>query len=122
MHTGIACNIDFAEDSRGRKLADIFLQNLDDRIQAKFFAILKELLDSDRGFILNEQKMEKLKGGSGIWELKAKIRGVGNFRVFCFREGPTWFLTNGFHKRGNRTPKAEIKRAVRIRDEFLNNN
>ena len=70
-----------------------------------------------RGYIRNVQKMEKLKGGEEIWELKVKM-GLGNFRIFSFRKGPTWFLTHGFTKKMKRTRREEIKRAVRIRSRY----
>jgi phage-related protein len=119
MVQGKCCNIDSAKNSNGKQLADEFLVDLDVRIQVKFRAIFQALLDSDKGFIPNKEKMEKLKGGSEIWELKAKISGIGNYRVFCFRKGNTWFLTNGFHKKTDKTPRSEIDRAVSIRDIYF---
>lgn len=118
MEKGKCCNIEFAENSSGKKLADEFLEGLDDRVAVKFRAIFAELLDSERGYIQNTQKMEKLTGGSGIWELKAKAKGIGNFRIFCFKEGPTWFLTHGFPKKKERTRRGEIKRAVDVKSRY----
>ncbi len=118
MIKGKSCNIEFAENSNGKKLADEFLEDLDDRVKVQFQALFKELLNSDNGIIPNIQKMEKLKGGNKIWELKAKIHGVGNFRIFCFKKGPTWFLTHGFSKKKERTRREEIDRAVRIRSGY----
>jgi len=118
MEKGKCCNIEFAENSRGRKLANEFLEGLDDRVAVKFRAIFAELLDSEKGYIPNTQKMEKLKGGSDIWELKAKARRIGNFRIFCFKKDSTWFLTHGFAKKKERTRREEIKRAIDIRSRY----
>ncbi len=119
MVKGKCCNIEFAENSNGRKLADEFLEGLNCKVQARLYALFRELLDSDKGVIKNTHKMEKLKGGSGIWELKAKIRGIGNFRIFCFRKGPTWFLTHGFPKKKEHTQRQEIRRAVDIKSRYF---
>jgi len=118
MIKGKCCNIEFAENSKGRKFADEFLEGLDDRVAVKFRALFAELLDSERGYIPNTQKMQKLKGDSGIWELKAKARRIGNFRIFCFQKGSTWFLTHGFPKKKERTRREEIKRAVGIKRRY----
>ncbi len=43
----------------------------------------------------------------------------GISRGWVFRYGNTLVLTNGFSKKGARTPKAEIVRCERLRDAFL---
>ncbi|MCD4830597.1 MAG: type II toxin-antitoxin system RelE/ParE family toxin [Anaerohalosphaeraceae bacterium] len=117
MHKGKYCNIEFVKTSNGKMPANEFLENLNEVIQAKFFGLFKELLDSDNGFISNSQKMTKLKGGDKIWELRVKVNGIGNFRIFCFRKGRTWYLTHGFHKKSRHTPITEINRAIRIKNQ-----
>lgn len=113
MHHRTHCDIQILED------ADEFLEDLPERVKVKFSALFREIRYSEKGFIPNTQKMKKLKGGSGIWELKVKVHGIGNFRVLCFQNGPTWVLTHGFHKKEEETRKSEIEKAERIRDEYL---
>jgi hypothetical protein len=41
----------------------------------------------------------------------------GQVRLFCYRDGTAWVLTNGDLKKSMETPKANIKRAERIMEE-----
>ena len=43
----------------------------------------------------------------------------GQARIFCFRDGQDWVLTNGDLKKSNQTPRPNIERAERIREEDL---
>ena len=54
----------------------------------------------------------------GIYELRATSHG-NIFRVCCcFDEGNIIVLFNGFQKKTNQTPRREIERALRVRDEY----
>jgi phage-related protein len=57
--------------------------------------------------------------GDGIWELRTK-QGNNIYRVFMFRWYDTILvLTHGLTKKSEQTPKGEIKRAIRYRDDWL---
>ena len=43
----------------------------------------------------------------------------GQVRIFCYRDGTAWVLTNGFLKKSEKTPPGLIERAERIRMEDL---
>jgi hypothetical protein len=41
----------------------------------------------------------------------------GQARVFCYKDGACWKLTNGALKRGNKAQDRDIDRAIRIMKE-----
>jgi phage-related protein len=112
MFKGRSCNLDFACCRDGSQPAKEFVDGLEVKDRTKFEALLRQL--SDTGTLWNKQKFKKLQGDSGIWELRA-----GDYRLFCFKSGRTWFLTNGFRKDTNRTPPQQVKLAIRVMNEHL---
>lgn len=54
-----------------------------------------------------------------IYELRVK-HSSNIYRIFFFRwKGTALLLTHGFTKKSEKTPKREINRAVRLRDDWL---
>ncbi|MFP3937085.1 MAG: type II toxin-antitoxin system RelE/ParE family toxin [Phycisphaerae bacterium] len=49
---------------------------------------------------------------SDIWQIRS-----GSLRILHYIEGNTLVLTHGFKKQSQKTPRGEIDRAVRIREE-----
>jgi len=48
-------------------------------------------------------------------------QGSDIFRIFCFfDQGQLVILTNGFQKKTQKTPKQEIKKALKIKEEYEN--
>jgi len=49
-----------------------------------------------------------------------RIQFGGNiYRIFCFfDDGKLIILLNGFDKKAQKTPRREIERALRLRDEY----
>ncbi len=65
-----------------------------------------------------EKFLKHLEGTDGLYEIRVEV-GSNIFRVFCFfDEGKLVVLLNGFQKKTNRTPKQEISRALRLKDEY----
>ena len=59
-----------------------------------------------------------LEGTNGLYEIRVQI-GNNIFRIFCFfDEGKLVVLTNGFQKKTQKTPKKEIEKALRIKQEY----
>lgn len=112
MLLGRKCNIDYAVRTNGSKPAKEFVESLNDRERLRFAAILQQLTET--GIIANAEKLKKLRGRSDIWEFKS-----GKYRLFCFKSGRTWVLTNGFRKETNRTPTKYTDLAIRIMKEHL---
>ena len=57
--------------------------------------------------------------GDGIFELRAKVGSDISRVLYFFFVGKKVILTNGFIKKTQKTPKAEIELAKRYRTEFL---
>jgi phage-related protein len=53
-----------------------------------------------------------------LYEARIKL-GSNIWRVFCFfDEGQLVILLNGFQKKTQKTPKSEIEKAVKLKDEY----
>ncbi len=48
-------------------------------------------------------------------------QGTDIFRIFCFFDkGQLVVLANGFQKKSQKTPKIEIEKAIKIKEEYFN--
>lgn len=65
--------------------------------------------------------LEHMTGTDGLFEIKIELGG-NIFRVFCcFDEGKLIVLFNGFQKKTQKTPKGEIEKAGKLKDEYFKN-
>ena len=113
-------NVEFYETQDGKSQIWEFLEELrikaatskDARIQHKQASLYIELLQQN-GTRLNENITKHLE--DGIWELRP-----GNNRVFYFFfQDNTFVLLHQFRKKAQKTPKREIEKAKRERDDYL---
>lgn len=113
-------NVEFYETQDGESQIWEFLEDLrikaatskDARIQHKQASLYIELLQQN-GTHLNENITKHLE--DGIWELRP-----GNNRVFYFfSQDNTFVLLHQFRKKTQKTPKREIEKAKRERDDYL---
>ena len=59
-----------------------------------------------------------LEGTDGLYEIRIQLASE-IFRIFCFfDEGKLVVLANGFHKKTQKTPKKEIVKALKIKEEY----
>lgn len=71
--------------------------------------------------IVSENHLKHLKSTDGLWEVRVSA-GNGIFRIFCFFDkGKLVILLNGFQKKTQKTPKKEIRKAERLKKEYLEN-
>ena len=112
--------VEFYETQDGKSQIWEFLEELrikaatskDARIQHKQASLYIELLQQN-GTLLNENITKHLE--DGIWELR-----LGNNRVFYFFfQDNTFVLLHQFRKKTQKTPKREIEKAKRERDDYL---
>ena len=62
--------------------------------------------------------LKTLTGTDGLMKTRTQLGG-NIYRVFCFfDEGQIIVLMNGFQKKPEKTPRNEIERAIRIREEY----
>ena len=113
-------NVEFYETQDGKSQIWEFLEELrikaatskDARIQHKQASLYIELLQQN-GTRLNENITKHLE--DGIWELRP-----GNNRVFYFFfQDNTFVLLHQFRKKTQKTPKREIEKAKREREDYL---
>ena len=113
-------NVQFYETQDGKSQIWEFLEDLrikaatskDARIQHKQASLYIELLQQN-GTRLNENITKHLE--DGIWELRP-----GNNRVFYFFfQDNTFVLLHQFRRKTQKTPKREIEKAKRERDDYL---
>lgn len=65
-----------------------------------------------------ETYLKHLENTDGLYEIRVQ-QGSDIFRIFCFfDEGKLVVLTNGFQKKTQKTPKKEIEKALKIKEEY----
>jgi len=65
-----------------------------------------------------EDYLKHIEGTNGLYEIRVQ-QGSDIFRIFCFFDkGKLIVLANGFQKKTQKTPKAEIEKALKIMEEY----
>ena len=94
---------------------DFFNAQKDD-VKKKFNYTLQLISTQDR---IPEKFFKHITNSDGIFEVRVEL-GSDIFRVFSFFDkGNLVVLVNGFHKKTQKTPKAEIKLAEKLKKEYL---
>ena len=85
------------------------------KVQNKIFKILEIIEFQQR---IPSKYLKHVEGSDGLYETKFAL-GSDIWRVFCFFDkGKLVILLNGFQKKSQKTPKDEIKLALKLRDEY----
>ncbi|SFE13212.1 type II toxin-antitoxin system RelE/ParE family toxin [Spirosoma endophyticum] len=67
-----------------------------------------------------ETYLKHIENTEGLFEIRVQV-GSNIFRIFCFfDQGQLVVLANGFQKKTQKTPKQEIEKALRIKEEYEN--
>jgi phage-related protein len=67
-----------------------------------------------------ETYLKHIENTEGLYEIRVQ-QGSDIFRIFCFfDQGKIVVITNGFHKKSQKTPKQEIELALKIKGEYEN--
>ena len=82
-----------------------------ERAYKKALALIERT--ADRGPVRNTEKYRKLHGVIELWELKAHPVRI----MLFYDEANNMILTHGFIKKGNKPPRNQIERGLRIRKE-----
>jgi len=112
-------NIEFYKKENGRIPVIDFLLSLPPKFRAKAYSEI-ELLET-HGINLKEPYVKPIKGENykGIYELRVKL-GSDASRIFYFTySNNTFILLNGFLKKTNETPKADLERAKSYMKDFV---
>lgn len=105
----------FYEKEDGTEPAKEFILSLNKKMRAKMLRTVKLL--ADNGPELREPCSKSL--GDGIFELRAKVGSDITRVLYFFFIGRKAVLTNGFIKKTQKTPSAEIEKAIRYRLDYL---
>jgi len=110
--------IDFYTDEDGHNPVQAYVESLPAKAQAKILHVLT-LLETF-GIQLREPHTKALTGYRNLFELRIK-QGSDIYRVFYFHWIDQHFvLLHGFTKKSNQTPRTEIAKALKRRDNYLN--
>ena len=107
--------INFFKKQDGSGPVEEFLDSLDNKMRAKILLAIA-LLETN-GPQLREPYSKPL--GDGIFEIRAKQGNNITRTLYFFYDGKQIILTNGFVKKTQKTPSAEIQRAKKYRAEYL---
>lgn len=105
----------FYEKADGTEPAKEFILSLDIKMRAKMLRTIELLMKN--GNRLREPESKPLE--DGIMELRAKVGSDISRVLYFFVIGKKAILTNGFVKKTQKTPKAEIERAKQYRADYL---
>ena len=107
--------VEFYETKNGQRPAEDFLNGLDIKMRSKLLMTLKVL--QEQGNRLREPYSKHL--DDGIFEIRGKVGSdISRVMYFFYYEGRI-ILTNGFIKKTQKTPRAEIEKAKLYRKDFM---
>ena len=93
-----------------------FYKDLDIKVKSKFKYVFELIKQVDR---VPEKFLSPMTGYKGLFEVRIEYQS-NIYRVFCcFDEGRLVVLLNGFQKKTQKTPKKEIEKAMRLKDEYF---
>jgi len=91
---------------------------LDSSIQEKIEYVFKVIRTMDR---IPQKFLTHIEGTDGLYEIRIK-ESSDIYRVFCcFDAGRIVILFNGFQKKSHKTPRKEIDKALRIKQDYFKN-
>lgn len=114
VYDGEIFRIEFYVTAEDVAPAEEWLNGLAPKQQQKFAALFVRL--GDHGKIWNEQKFKHLFGTDQVFEFKVDDGRILSFFFF----GKRLILTHGFTKKSPKTPKGEIERAEKYKQDFEN--
>ena len=93
-----------------------FLSEQPIKVQNKIYKIL-EIVEFQH--TIPTKYLKHIEGSEGLYETRFSL-GSNIWRVFCFfDEGKLIILLNWFQKKSQKTPKAEIDLALRLKAEYF---
>jgi len=87
-----------------------------ERVKDKIDYVLYLVANAER---IPRKYFGSLTGYDGLFEIRIEFES-NIFRIFCcFDKGNLVILFNGFQKKTRKTPKKEIEKALRIKNEYF---
>ncbi len=95
---------------------DFFVKQRD-KVRDKIIWTLELIEDLQK---IPETYLKHIENADGRYEIRVQ-QGSDIFRIFCFfDQGQLVILMNGFQKKSQKTPKKEIDKALKIKEEYEN--
>ena len=92
---------------------DFFVKQRD-KVKDKIVWTLELIEDVQK---IPDTYLKHLENTDGLYEIRVQ-QGSDIFRIFCFfDQGQLVILMNGFQKKSQKTPKKEIDKALKIKEE-----
>lgn len=93
-----------------------FYQKQDEKVKAKIQYVFEMIKQVDR---VPKKFFDHLTETDGLYEIRVEY-GSNIYRIFCcFDDGCLVVLFNGFHKKTQKTPKKEIKKAKLLKKKYF---
>ena len=93
----------------------LFFEKQPKKVKAKIIWTIELIEEIER---VPETYLKHLTNTDGIFEIRVKT-GSDIFRIFCFFDkGRLIVLANAFHKKTQKTPRKEIIKAQKIKEEY----
>ncbi len=90
----------------------------DSKVQEKIEYVFKLIRTVER---IPEKFLKHIETTDGLYEIRIKYRN-DIFRIFCcFDEGKVVILFNAFQKKTQKTPKKEIEKGLKLKQEYFDN-
>ena len=94
-----------------------FYEGLNDNVQRKIEWTLNLIRVTPQ---IPEKYFKHMEGTKGLYEIRVEVSN-NIYRIFAFFDkGNLVVLGNGFQKKSQKTPKQEIERALKIMEEYQN--
>jgi len=95
-----------------------FVDSLPKKVQEKIDAVLYTVTVAPR---IPIKFFKHITGTDGLYEIRVELES-NIYRIFCcFDRGNLVVLFNGFQKKSQKTPKSEIDKALKIKEEYFKN-
>ncbi|SIR45204.1 type II toxin-antitoxin system RelE/ParE family toxin [Pontibacter lucknowensis] len=93
-----------------------FYQSLDAKVKTKIQYVLELIKQVER---VPVKFLAPMSGYEGLYEVRVEYQS-NIYRIFCcFDEGRLVVLFNGFQKKTQKTPKEELEKAMRLKNEYF---
>ncbi len=96
---------------------EVFFRKQKQKVRDKIIWTLVLIEELNR---VPETYLRHIENTDGLFEIRIQ-QGSDIFRVFCFFDrGKLVVLANGFQKKSQKTPKKEIVKALKIKEQYEN--
>ena len=93
-----------------------FYTPLQDKVKMKIKYVLELIKQVEK---VPAKFLSPMTGYEGLYEVRIEFES-NIYRIFCcFDKGNLFVLFNGFQKKSQKTPKKEIEKAMRLKQEYF---